>query len=70
MMIRNEQRVYKNITSENGVYGTICTMHNKYTKNLHRTSHLLNFHTAPFSLMQKAVTLNTCRMVSKFLTEQ
>jgi len=59
------------MATEYGVYGTICTMHNKYyTKNLYRTSNLLNFHTAPYSLTQKAVTLNTCRMVSKFLTER
>ena len=59
------------MTTEYGVYSTICTMHNKYyTKNLHRTSNLLNFHTTLYSQMQKAITLNTCRMVSKFLTEQ
>ena len=59
------------MATENGVYSTICTMHNKYyTKKLHRTSNLLNFHTALYSLMQKAVTLNTCRMGSTFLTEQ
>jgi len=38
--------------------------------NLHRTSKLLNFHPALYSLTQKAVILNTCCIVRKYLTEQ
>ena len=38
--------------------------------NLHRTSKLLNFHTVLYTVTQKAVKLNTCRTVRKFLTEQ
>jgi len=38
--------------------------------NLHRTSNLLNFHTALYSLTQKADILNTYHIVRKFLTEQ
>ena len=38
--------------------------------NLHRTSNLLNFHTALYSLTHKAEILNTCRIVRQFLTEQ
>ena len=35
MMIRNEQGVYKNMATENGVKNTSCTMHNAYyTKQL------------------------------------
>ena len=70
-MIRKEQRSYKNMATEYSVYGTICTMHNKYyTKNLHRISNLLNFHTALYSVTQKSVILDICFIVNKFLTEQ
>jgi len=35
MMIRNEQRAYKNMGTEKGAYNTTCTMHNEYyTKQL------------------------------------
>jgi hypothetical protein len=37
---------------------------------LHERLKLLNLHPALYILMQKAVTLNTCRTVRKFLAEQ
>jgi hypothetical protein len=37
---------------------------------LHKTLKLLNLRPALYILMQKAVILNTCRIVGKFLPEQ
>jgi len=69
-MIRNERRGYKNMATENGVYNTNCNMHKQYyTEQLTGNSKLLNIHPALYSLMQKAVILNTCHKVRKFLTE-
>jgi len=34
MMIRNEQRAYKNMANVNGVYNTTCTTHNQYYTKL------------------------------------
>jgi len=73
MMIKNEQRVYKNMATENGIYtivpSVLCTT-SIVPNNLHRTSNLLHFHTALYSPTQKAVILNTCHIVSKFLTKR
>ena len=46
----------------------LCTV-SIIPNNLHRTSSLLPFHPALYSLTQKAVILNTCCIVRKFLTE-
>ena len=69
-MVRNEQRTYKNMATEK-VYiipSALCTIN--IIPNLHRTSNLLPLHPALYSLTQKAVRTNTCRIVRKFLTEQ
>jgi hypothetical protein len=57
--------------TENGVYNTNCNMHKQYyTKQLTGNSKLLNIHPAVYSLMKKAVILNTCQKGRLFLTEQ
>ena len=48
------------------VLSTTCIIPNK----LHESLKLLNPHPVLYILMQKAVTLNTCRIVRKFLAEQ
>jgi hypothetical protein len=51
MMIRNERRAYKNMATENSVIPVVlCTTN--IIPNLHRTSELLNFHPALYSLIQ------------------
>jgi len=45
---------------------TTCTFSNK----LHESLKLLNIRPAPYILMQKAVTLNTCRIESTFLAQE
>jgi hypothetical protein len=47
----------------------LCTT-SMIPNNLYSTSNLRNFHTALYSLMQKAEIINTCRIVREFLTEQ
>jgi len=47
----------------------LCTI-SIIPNNLHRTSKLLTVHPVLYSLMQKAVIINTCRIFRKFLTEQ
>ena len=46
----------------------LCT--SSIPNKLHRTSNLLNFHPALYSLTQKTEILNTCHIVREFLTEQ
>jgi len=58
------------MATENSVNTTSCTVHSIIPNNLQGTSKLLTFHPALYSLTQKAVTINTCCMVRKFLTEQ
>ena len=69
MMIRNEEII--RTWQLNTVYivpFVPCT--SVVPNNLHRTSNLRNFHAALYSLTRKAVTLNTCCIVRKFLTEE
>jgi len=69
-MIRNDKRAYKHMATER-VYiipSVLCPM--SIIQNLDRTSNLLPFHPALYSLTQKAVTLNTCHIIRKFQTEQ
>jgi hypothetical protein len=46
----------------------LCT--SSIPNKLHRTSNLLNFHPALYSLTQKAEILNTCHIVRELLTKQ
>ena len=47
----------------------LCTM-SIIPNNLHRASNLVPFHPALYNPTQKAVILNTCRIVRKYLTQQ
>ena len=72
LMIRNERGDYKNTWQLQMVYIiplVLCTMR-IIPYNLHRTLKMLSFHTALYTLTQKAVILSTCPKVRKFLTEQ
>jgi hypothetical protein len=56
----NEQLITWQLKTVYIVTFVLCTT-SIVPNNLHRTSNMLNFHTALYSLMQKAVKLNTCR---------
>jgi hypothetical protein len=61
----------ENMATENGVYNTINTVYDGYyPKRITRRFETVHFSAALFILMHKAVALNTCRVVRKFLAEQ
>jgi hypothetical protein len=68
---RLERGAYKNMATENGVRNTTCTVHTGIIPNeLHEGLKLLNLRSALYILMQKAVILNTCRIVKKVLARR
>jgi hypothetical protein len=64
------------MTTEPGLYSTVSIIHNGYypppsqKKKLHDNLRLLNLCPGLYILMQKAVILNTCHVVTKFLAEE
>ena len=58
-MIRNEQSAQKNMATEMVYIIPLALRTISIVPNLHRTSNLLPFHPALYSLTKKAVTLNT-----------
>jgi len=56
---------------DNGPYSTISTIHNGYyPQQIALQFETLNIRLALYSLKQKAVSFNTCRIVKKFSAEE